>query len=284
MTAKPALRDVTICAADSAFVDLTARALKRSMDQCTFGDAILFSDRPVDGPFRSVEIAPLKTIGAYSRFCLHRLADYIETPFVLIVQWDGYVINPAAWANTFRKYDYIGAAWHGIFPPGTQLVGNGGFSLRSRKLLQSVKTLPPLDFEDRVICHIFGKQLERDSGIRFAPVKVADRFSYQFTVPESLPFGFHGLEHLWRHSTEEELVEIANKADFSKLNDGKLLALVCSCRKNGTLAATTALYAKFRATNTLLKTLDELKRRIGEKEAAIELTELERLIEGHAPV
>ena len=201
------LADVTICAADSAFVELTARALRLSMEQARFGDAILFSDAPVPGPYRSIEIQPLDSIGAYSRFVLQRLPDFIKTPFALVVQWDGYVVNPAAWANAFRKYDYIGAAWHGKLEPGTRRVGNGGFSLRSRKLLAATKKLPPVAGynEDALICHAFGDQLEREAGIRFAPVKIADRFSYESHVPDGRPFGFHGFRNLWRHSSDEEL-------------------------------------------------------------------------------
>ena len=279
-----ALPDVTICAADTAFVPLTVRALKRSMDQCTFGDAILFSDQPVDGPFRSVEISPLNSVRAYSNFCLYGLPDFIKTPFALVIQWDGYVVNGAAWANAFRKYDYIGAAWHGVFPPGVPLVGNGGFSLRSSKLLQAAKRLPAVGgyHEDRVICHVFGKQLEQKSAIRFAPVKIADRFSYEFKIPETTPFGFHGIEHMWRYADDEEFSGVVGQMDVRKMHPDKTLRLIRNCLANGLPNSAAALFVKAREVHSLWGIGGLVKQELGADTFTAQLAEIERLIEGQA--
>jgi len=59
----------------------------------------------------------------------------------LLVQPDGFVINPDKWDNQFFEYDYIGAPWeqvpHSYLDPWGKphRVGNGGFSFRSKKLL-----------------------------------------------------------------------------------------------------------------------------------------------------
>jgi len=53
---RPRLPELTICAADSANPALAARALAISLERCDFGDAILFTDAPVAGPFRTVLI------------------------------------------------------------------------------------------------------------------------------------------------------------------------------------------------------------------------------------
>ena len=34
---------------------------------------------------------------------------YIKTSHVLIVQWDGYIINSKKWDSRFLNFDYIGA-------------------------------------------------------------------------------------------------------------------------------------------------------------------------------
>jgi hypothetical protein len=65
------------------------------MAACDFADAILFSHVPVAGPFRAVEIDRLDSTAAYSNFVFKRLLKWIETPYVLIVQWDGYIVDPA---------------------------------------------------------------------------------------------------------------------------------------------------------------------------------------------
>ena len=97
------LSDVTVCAIDSVNLALTARALQLTMAQCEFSDAVFFSHLPVEGGFRSVCIDNLNSLAAYHAFAVKRLPALIETPFVLVVQWDGYVINAGAWNPSFRQ-------------------------------------------------------------------------------------------------------------------------------------------------------------------------------------
>ncbi len=91
----------------------------------------------------------------YSDFMLRNLYDYVKTDYCLTIQWDGFIINPHLWNNKFLEYDYIGAKWayshlkgcKWLFPEikqreGLNLVGNGGFSLRSKKLLYETKYAP----------------------------------------------------------------------------------------------------------------------------------------------
>lgn len=42
---------------------------------------------------------------------IKELNKYIETDYVLIVQYDGFILNPKAWMDEFLEYDYIGAPW-----------------------------------------------------------------------------------------------------------------------------------------------------------------------------
>lgn len=278
------LHDVTLCAADSAFVDLTARALRISQSGCRFGDAILFSDRPVEGPFRTIRINRLASVDDYSRFCLRDMAEHIRTPLALVIQWDGYVVNPAAWANAFRKYDYIGAPWHGLFPPETPLVGNGGFSLRSRKLLAALRRLPiPGNlWEDRVVCHVHRGRLEREFGVRFAPVRIADRFAYQYRIPEALPFGFHGVEHLWRHAEPEGIAALAEQIDVTRTNPGTTLLLIQNLADRQTETAR-ALYRRFRVRFPPQRIAAAREQIVGAAAAAEEVRGLENLLAGETP-
>ena len=64
------------------------------------------------------------------------LKKYIDTDFCLIIQGDGFVIHPENWTDEFLKYDYIGAPWRNLAHYSFIRVGNGGFSLRSKKLLK----------------------------------------------------------------------------------------------------------------------------------------------------
>jgi hypothetical protein len=86
-------------------------------------------------------------------------------------------------------------------------VGNGGFSLRSRKLLQALQdpSLVMRHPEDLCICHDHRAWLEREHGMRFAPLALARRFAYERLLPEGPTFGFHGLFNLHRVMAPEAL-------------------------------------------------------------------------------
>ena len=188
------LKSCTAVAVTSVCRELTGYAARRCMSACDFAELFVLTDQPVDAPWRPIE--PLRGIGDYNRFLHQRLIDHVKTDHVLIFQWDGFVLDPDAWTDEFLAYDYIGAPWsEASTPPGRQ-VGNGGFSLRSRRLLLALQD-PELAFdpsrpEDKVICRELRPQLEARHGIRFAPVDLAARFSFEHVGAGGPSFGFHG--------------------------------------------------------------------------------------------
>ncbi|HUH95677.1 MAG TPA: DUF5672 family protein [Casimicrobiaceae bacterium] len=205
-----ACQTVTLCAVDSVTPRLALRALEASLEGCDFGEAILFtSDVEVRSEsVRVFAIEALNSRSAYSAFVLKRLADLTRTPHVLLVQWDGYVINPLAWDARFLDYDYIGARWP--WHRDGMTVGNGGFSLRSRRLLETTADqgfgILPEETEDNMICRSNRRTLETKHGVRFAPEAAADAFSYERSVPARPTFGFHGLFNMWRHVDDSEML------------------------------------------------------------------------------
>jgi glycosyltransferase involved in cell wall biosynthesis len=149
--------------------------------------------------FGAVEIITEKLFEGregYSKFCIERMTDYVKTSHVLIIHPDSCVLNPDAWDNDWLNYDYIGAPW----PFDAHEVGNGGFSLRSKRLLDILKDAAPhfqrFHPEDEVICRLYRKWLEDAHGIKFAPVEVAERFSIEAYGARdrsySGQFGYHG--------------------------------------------------------------------------------------------
>ena len=153
-------------------------------------------DFAIDG-IDCVRIPPIASREAYSRFVMKELAGHIDTDFALLVQWDGFVVNADAWSDEFLDYDYIGAKW--IFYDDGHTVGNGGFSLRSKRLLEALGDphVVPDEAEDVAICRTYRSYLEQAHGIRFAPEPIADRFSFEASYWTSPPFGFHGLFNFW---------------------------------------------------------------------------------------
>ncbi|HKW80046.1 MAG TPA: DUF5672 family protein [Casimicrobiaceae bacterium] len=208
------LPGVTLCCIDTANHALAVRALSRSAAGIRFARTLLLTDRAVDAP--GIELRPIASLDsrdAYSRFVLHSLLDHVDTPHVLLVQWDGYAVNPAAWRDDFLDCDYIGARW--FWAPEGQRVGNGGFSLRSRRLLEALRDprIVLTEAEDVTIGRAFRGLLEREHAIRFASEALADAFAFEAAYPAGLPFGFHGLYNFCRVVPEDELAALA--AGFS---------------------------------------------------------------------
>lgn len=203
-----ALPDVTVACIDCAYHDLAVHALRRSLAHVDFGEALLFTDREVQAEgVRTVLIPPVRSSADYSNFVIHELGKHVRTDFVLIVQYDGMVINGQAWDDAFFGYDYIGSKIYlndDAQAGGLRenfVVGNGGFSLRSRKLMDALRQAPFDQYdahrsawaEDLAICVHFHERLEREHGIRIAPGDIADRFSVDASLPGADTFGYHNI-------------------------------------------------------------------------------------------
>lgn len=168
-----------------------------------------------------LQIPPMSRT-AYSAFCLKNLTDYITTDYCLVFQSDGFPLNPQFWTEEFLSYDYIGAPWplYLEFGPSIgQQVGNGGFSLRSKRLLEITKTIDyredryvpsaptkahvvlrdagDLPHEDLIICK-HERELIDAAGLKIAPLDIARRFSFEFPLDSEhtlkSSFGFHGYQ------------------------------------------------------------------------------------------
>jgi tagatose 1,6-diphosphate aldolase len=164
-------------------------------------------------------------------------------------------LNPEQWTDEFLKYDYIGAPWlvadwsvkNFDFPEellGKSVVGNGGFSLRSKKLTSLCTNLFKEGFFERyhpedVAIGVYYRELLEEKGIEFAPVDLANQFSFEQKTDEddkwNGQFGFHGLKWTdisrWLEKNPEYIVdkklgtiklEKVNR-DFVFLDPGKLI-------------------------------------------------------------
>lgn len=93
------------------------------------------------------ETYPIQSINDFNYYCIYNLGNHVETSHALLIHPDGYVIRPWLWDNAWLEYDYIGAPWRDdpnafLDPWGrNQRVGNGGFSLRSKRLLDVPKNV-----------------------------------------------------------------------------------------------------------------------------------------------
>ena len=148
---------------------------------------------------KHVKIDLIDSLLGYSNFCLRELHTHVDTEYCLVFQDDGFVINPELWKAEFFDYDYIGAPWP-PFEPWPEAgrfdrrVGNGGFSLRSKRLLEFTKDLVADRNEDIVIASTKRDEIEA-AGLRIAPLELALDFSIEteFVSTQSMSacFGFH---------------------------------------------------------------------------------------------
>ena len=150
-----------------------------------------------------IQAPPIKTTKDYSDLLLTGLRQYVAGTHVLIIQWDSFILHPELWTHDFLQYDYIGAVWP--HHPDTP-VGNGGFSLRSVKLLEVLESpaISKRHPEDFCICDDNKVTLENQFGIRFAPTGVAEQFAVERTSWHPA-FGFHGFFNFGRALSPEEL-------------------------------------------------------------------------------
>ena len=157
----------------------------------------------------------ISSIDDFNHYMIFDLHKHVETSHCITIHDDGFIIIPEKWDPIWLEYDYIGAPWEYsensyIDPWGNHIrVGNGGFSLRSKKLLEvPLNANVPFDVnwgnfykhmgvtlqsEDGNIC-VHNRHIYEVLGCKFAPVNMAARFSHERPTPETkgiTPFGFH---------------------------------------------------------------------------------------------
>lgn len=213
-----------------------AEAITRTVLALPGSSGLLLSlAKPLNLPHfvRFAQIEPIDRV-QYSFFTIYCLHYHIETDYALIVQEDGWALNGLNWLDDWFTFDYVGAPTHAASVEGRLMFGyswvgrsravqvlNGGFSLRSRKLLEAptryaigvkLAAQHPLLFnEDVQLCVVLRDKLE-ERGLKFCPVDVALTFSVEYMHPYlhgsldySRVFGHHAIHRKLRH---DNIVEV----------------------------------------------------------------------------
>lgn len=203
------LSSITLLSIDCLNPLMAYKALKYSCTEIAFIDTILFTSHNIHfDDVKVIRIDPINTLAEYSTFCIEKLSGYLESDFMITVHADGFIINPHLWSDEFLNYDYIGAPWPSEAPWCTKSrVGNGGFSLRSRRFMELAAGLgQSFRHEDILLTNICHDDFI-SAGCRYAPVEVAMKFALESKIPEcdynlNNCFGFHGKGDAFYHQGE----------------------------------------------------------------------------------
>lgn len=206
------LPQVSLVAVTSVKIYETIKALQYSMQGIDFGEVVLVTHhKPLFLPkgITCKYTQKLTNIDMFNYKMVYELADYIDTDYMLLVHYDGFVVHPESWRDEFLNYDYIGSPWplptseHTTYYDANGnlcRVGNS-VSLRSKKLLAFPKRAglewkPASDGfynEDIFLC-CMNKHLIEAAGMKIAPIEVARFFGHEHPLPETEgiePFLFH---------------------------------------------------------------------------------------------
>lgn len=229
------LSNITYCGIDgrikSKFIQLMINQAEFANNYIDFDEIIILTPREnhIDHEFiRFIDIPQLHSINMYNQFVLGYLNNYIRSDYCLLFQWDGCISHPHLWTNDFLKYDYIGAPWsQNIQEQLNKLiiefqldaealfyVGNGGFSLRSKRLLKECQILfnnnRYLKHSEDILIGIVWRQILINKGYKFADIDTAKKFSIEYSIEPDHKylnsFGFHHLNNLNKFISETKLI------------------------------------------------------------------------------
>tara|TARA_R100000008_G_scaffold83463_1_gene68931 strand:- start:81 stop:746 length:666 start_codon:yes stop_codon:yes gene_type:complete len=209
------LPNVTLIAISSIKIERTIKALQYSCRGINFGAVKFVTHADVDPEGITIHKIPEVTNKwDFSKITVYDLPKYVDTEYCILVEWDGFIVNPEQWTDEFLNYDWTGPLWtmgHNYFDKNGNRVRVGdGISLRSKKLmsLASELNIPWLPFtnngqhepgywEDSWIC-VKNRHIYEQHGCKFAPIELAAKWGRELhnpPIPENegiTPFVFHG--------------------------------------------------------------------------------------------
>ncbi len=233
-------------------IDSIVRIGVNSSKGLNFGKKIIYTYKEPSIDTKDFEIKIIDEIphDEFGNIISDFYVSSFDTDFVINFHSDGFVQNPSAWDDDFLNYDYIGAP---IYPTNSfPFVGNGGFSLRSKRLCEKIKKLKDINFlpkylncfngnfiskefyenlpffyrHEDVYIGLFCKEILDSYGFKIADMDTASKFSTEhFSVinnnfcikPDSLnsSFGFHEIENLNNDLVKNKRKEILEAMNAS---------------------------------------------------------------------
>lgn len=239
------MSDITLVCISNINHRLTEFAVNKSYQNSSFSETLIVSDAELPGikyyhrwipldrinPYRSRDGGTLDwNFDLYNIFLLKDLVHHIRTSHILNIHYDGFPVNRRYWSDSYLQWDYIGSPtsrdWyplegslreHDLYgvAPEFWYNGGGGFTLRSRRLLEALldprisTELSDKNFqrsEDVTISIKYRRLLEEEYGIKFAPLEVCMSFCTELLTGLPYSFGFHGWSNIPLFLSQEECI------------------------------------------------------------------------------
>ena len=243
---KLSLPNVTLVMIETMEHALARFAIEECLEQAEFGDVVIFTDNELlfigggrcrvnDEPWtdeikgqrvRFVRVPNWPNKIGWSQCSWLDVPLQVYTSHALCIQWDSFVVDPTAWRDEFLEWDYIGAPWP--HHPAPKNVGNGGFSLKSTRLMRKVykhrDEFPCISSsDDDLLCRQYRPQLEQRFGLTWAPERIARDFAFECAEPTGKTFGFHALFNVPRVLEGDKLRKYIQLAQASKYINGSYM-------------------------------------------------------------
>ena len=205
------LPDVTLVCTTSIRIPEHLRAIKVCCKNINFGDIVFIShEKPENLPdeIRFERYPYIKGIMDFNWLMFENVGEFINTSHALFCQDHAHVLNHNLWRDEWLKFDYLGSPWAIVedaylTDAGERIrVGNGGWSLRSRLLMNLPKKhkikLTHREYfwnEDGNIC-VYHRDRFLDLGVKYGTLEESVIFGYENPIPENnygnlKTFGYH---------------------------------------------------------------------------------------------
>lgn len=235
------LPNVTLIAVETLVHELAHATILDCVGKVDFGEVLIYTDQPEKLAIPGARVHSVPNWShkdQYMHFFHCNACDPVKTDYVLFLEWDAGLCDATMWREEFLQFDYLGAPWWYTDGDGKPLpapfnVGNGGFSLRTMRLMKFVKEkqqrYPAIS--DNQLCREYGPQIIKEGNFNWAPIEMANDFAFEGfdrlgLANTLLHFGFHSTINWRLILNEDELVRRSKLMKQHKYCEGRLAELM----------------------------------------------------------